>query len=146
MLFIATIPLFKGFNLNYFFNSYEFYCCIPFDLFVIIISLLNKIIKSEYYMNKIIMRISNETELQITEMFYIFSIGIESCVVAISNYAVVWFSGKELNMVFAIIMNIGRIGSSIVFEGAEPTLQAVAATGIPQDQVLGHALIARNHS
>ena len=42
-----------------------------------------------------------------------FSIGGESLCVAQNNYAVIWFKGKELNMVFGLQLSIARVVSII---------------------------------
>ena len=39
------------------------------------------------------------------------SIGGESLAVAQNNYAVLWFKGKELNMVFGMLLSISRVVS-----------------------------------
>jgi hypothetical protein len=44
-----------------------------------------------------------------------FSIGAESLAVAQNNYAVLWFKGKELNMVFGLQLSFARIGSTVNF-------------------------------
>ena len=43
------------------------------------------------------------------------SIGCESLAVAQNSYAVLWFKGKELNMVFGLQMSISRLGSTVNF-------------------------------
>lgn len=43
------------------------------------------------------------------------SIGGESLAVAQNNYAVLWFKGKELNMVFGLQLSISRVGSTVNF-------------------------------
>lgn len=49
-----------------------------------------------------------------------FRIGGESVAVAQNNYAVLWFKGKELNMVFGIQLSLVRIGSAVNFWVMEP--------------------------
>ncbi|RZB39821.1 major facilitator superfamily domain-containing protein 1 [Asbolus verrucosus] len=46
---------------------------------------------------------------------FIFGIGSESLAVAQNNYAVLWFKGKELNMVFGLQMSFARVGSTVNF-------------------------------
>lgn len=46
---------------------------------------------------------------------FIFGIGAESLAVAQNNYAVLWFKGKELNMVFGLQLSIARLGSTVNF-------------------------------
>jgi MFS family permease len=46
---------------------------------------------------------------------FIFGIGAESLAVAQNNYAVLWFKGKELNMVFGLQLSFARIGSTVNF-------------------------------
>lgn len=52
---------------------------------------------------------------------FIFGIGAESLAVAQNNYAVLWFKGKELNMVFGLQLSFARVGSTVkwVFSGRE---------------------------
>ena len=45
--------------------------------------------------------------------YYAFSIGGESLAVAQNTYAVSWFKGKELNMVFGLQLSLARIVSVI---------------------------------
>ncbi|KAK9695459.1 Major Facilitator Superfamily [Popillia japonica] len=51
---------------------------------------------------------------------FIFGIGGESVAVAQNNYAVLWFKGKELNMVFGIQLSLARVGSAVNFWVMEP--------------------------
>lgn len=46
---------------------------------------------------------------------FIFGIGGESLAVAQNTYAVSWFKGKELNMVFGIQLSFARVGSAVNF-------------------------------
>ncbi|CAK9830720.1 Major facilitator superfamily domain-containing protein 1 [Anthophora retusa] len=51
---------------------------------------------------------------------FIFGIGSESLAVAQNNYAVLWFKGKELNMVFGLQLSFARVGSTVNFLVMEP--------------------------
>lgn len=51
---------------------------------------------------------------------FIFGVGAESLAVAQNNYAVLWFKGKELNMVFGLQLSFARIGSTVNFMIMEP--------------------------
>lgn len=42
-------------------------------------------------------------------------IGAESLAVAQNNYAVLWFKGKVLNMVFGLQLSFARVGSTVNF-------------------------------
>lgn len=53
--------------------------------------------------------------LSITSLFFSYSIGAESLAVAQNNYAVLWFKGKELNMVFGLQLSFARVGSTVNF-------------------------------
>ncbi|XP_054714124.1 major facilitator superfamily domain-containing protein 1-like [Uloborus diversus] len=44
---------------------------------------------------------------------FIFGVGGESLAVAQNTYAVSWFSGKELNMVFGLQLSLARVGSTV---------------------------------
>lgn len=52
-------------------------------------------------------------------------IGAESLVVAQNNYAVLWFKGKELNMVFGMQLSFARVGSTVNFMVMEPLYKYV---------------------
>lgn len=54
-----------------------------------------------------------------------YSIGAESLAVAQNNYAVLWFKGKELNMVFGLQLSFARIGSTVNFLVMESIYQWV---------------------
>lgn len=51
---------------------------------------------------------------------FIFGIGAESLAVAQNNYAVLWFKGKELNMVFGLQLSVARFGSTVNFWVMQP--------------------------
>ncbi|KAL1491655.1 hypothetical protein ABEB36_012219 [Hypothenemus hampei] len=57
---------------------------------------------------------------------FVFGIGSESLAVAQNNYAVLWFKGKELNMVFGLQMSFSRIGSTVNFWVMEPIYKWVS--------------------
>lgn len=56
---------------------------------------------------------------------FIFGIGAESLAVAQNNYAVLWFKGKELNMVFGLQLSFARLGSTVNFLVMEPVYKYV---------------------
>jgi len=51
---------------------------------------------------------------------FIFGIGGESLAVAQNTYAVSWFKGKELNMVFGFQLSVARVGSTVNFSLMAP--------------------------
>jgi len=51
---------------------------------------------------------------------FIFGIGAESLAVAQNSYAVLWFKGKELNMVFGLQLSVARFGSTVNFWVMQP--------------------------
>ncbi|KAK0158789.1 hypothetical protein PV328_009742 [Microctonus aethiopoides] len=57
---------------------------------------------------------------------FIFGIGAESLAVAQNSYAVLWFKGKELNMVFGLQLSFARLGSTVNFLVMEPIYKYVA--------------------
>nr|XP_022914161.1 major facilitator superfamily domain-containing protein 1-like isoform X2 [Onthophagus taurus] len=59
---------------------------------------------------------------------FIFGTGGESLAVAQNNYAVLWFKGKELNMVFGLQLSLARIGSTVNFWIMESIYQWVGHT------------------
>lgn len=46
--------------------------------------------------------------------------------VAQNYYAVLWFKGKELNMVFGLQLSFARVGSTVNFNVMEPLYQWVS--------------------
>lgn len=57
---------------------------------------------------------------------FIFGIGAESLAVAQNSYAVLWFKGKELNMVFGLQLSVGRVGSTVNFWIMQPLYSYVS--------------------
>lgn len=51
---------------------------------------------------------------------FVFGIGGESLQVVVNNYVVLWFKGKELNMVFGLQLSFSRFGSTVNFWIMEP--------------------------
>ncbi|XP_065575349.1 major facilitator superfamily domain-containing protein 1-like [Artemia franciscana] len=56
---------------------------------------------------------------------FIFGIGGESLAVAQNTYAVGWFKGKELNMVFGLQLSFARVGSTVNFNVMGPLYRYV---------------------
>lgn len=56
----------------------------------------------------------------------VFSIGAESLAVAQNSYAVLYFKGKELNMVFGLQLSFARVGSTVNFIVMEPIYKYVS--------------------
>lgn len=78
--------------------------------------------------------------------YYIFylihRIGGESLAVAQNNYAVLWFKGKELNMVFGFQLSFARVGSTVNFIVMEPLYRYVKQhINVPNYQSLSIALL-----
>ncbi|XP_043467173.1 major facilitator superfamily domain-containing protein 1-like [Leptopilina heterotoma] len=57
---------------------------------------------------------------------FVFGIGAESLAVAQNSYAVLWFKGKELNMVFGFQLSFARVGSTVNFLVMEPIYRYVS--------------------
>jgi len=57
---------------------------------------------------------------------FIFGIGGESLAVTQNTYAVSWFYGKELNMVFGFQLSFARVGSSVNFYIMEPIYKSLS--------------------
>ncbi|CAB3250098.1 unnamed protein product [Arctia plantaginis] len=57
---------------------------------------------------------------------FVFGIGGESLQVVVNNYVVLWFKGKELNMVFGLQLSFSRFGSTVNFWVMEPVYKWVA--------------------
>lgn len=47
---------------------------------------------------------------------FVFGLGGENLTVAANTYAVSWYKGSELNMVFGILLSISRLGSTLNFK------------------------------
>lgn len=73
-----------------------------------------------------------------------FRIGGESLAVAQNNYAVLWFKGKELNMVFGLQLSISRIGSTVNFWVMGSLYKFVKDSDLTGTKVLGVALFIGN--
>ncbi|KAL3280709.1 hypothetical protein HHI36_003945 [Cryptolaemus montrouzieri] len=56
---------------------------------------------------------------------FIFGLGGESLAVAQNNYAVLWFKGRVLNMVFGLQLSFARIGSTVNFMVMEDLYNSV---------------------
>jgi len=59
-------------------------------------------------------------------LFLFCRIGAESLAVAQNSYAVLWFKGKELNMVFGLQLSFARVGSTVNFLVMEPVYNYVS--------------------
>lgn len=69
------------------------------------------------------------------------SIGAESLAVAQNNYAVLWFKGKELNMVFGFQLSFARVGSAVNFLVMEPLYRLVKQNiDVPNYQIVSVVL------
>ncbi|XP_066251245.1 major facilitator superfamily domain-containing protein 1-like [Euwallacea similis] len=71
---------------------------------------------------------------------FVFGVGSESLAVAQNNYAVLWFKGKELNMVFGVQMSISRLGSTANFWVMEPIYEWFSSNS-SGTSILGFALL-----
>ena len=57
---------------------------------------------------------------------FVFGIGGESLAVAQNTYAVSWFKGKELNMVFGFQLSVARVGSTVNFSLMAPLYKYIS--------------------
>lgn len=72
---------------------------------------------------------------------YFLRIGAESLAVAQNSYAVLWFKGKELNMVFGLQLSFARVGSTVNFWVMEGIYKYVSKTlGFSGAQCIGVVL------
>lgn len=71
---------------------------------------------------------------------FIFGIGGESLAVAQNTYAVAWFFGKELNLVFGLQLSIARLGSTVNLIVMGPIYDAISNTK-SGPECLGSALL-----
>ncbi|XP_058453968.1 major facilitator superfamily domain-containing protein 1-like isoform X2 [Malaya genurostris] len=72
---------------------------------------------------------------------FLFGIGAESLAVAQNNYAVLWFKGKELNMVFGLQLSFARVGSTVNFLVMVPIYNYVRSIGYTGHQCTGVVLL-----
>lgn len=73
---------------------------------------------------------------------FVFGIGGESLAVAQNTYAVSWFKGKELNMVFGFQLSIARVGASVNFQVLSPLYNYISDTfNAPAYSALGWTLM-----
>ncbi|XP_063763228.1 major facilitator superfamily domain-containing protein 1 isoform X2 [Eleginops maclovinus] len=73
---------------------------------------------------------------------FVFGIGGESLAVAQNTYAVNWFKGKELNLVFGLQLSMARIGSTVNMNIMGWVYSKVAAlVGTPGHTALGASLM-----
>ncbi|XP_065079070.1 major facilitator superfamily domain-containing protein 1-like isoform X2 [Ochlerotatus camptorhynchus] len=72
---------------------------------------------------------------------FLFGIGAESLAVAQNNYAVLWFKGKELNMVFGLQLSFARVGSTVNFLVMVPVYKYVRSLGYEGHQCMGVVLL-----
>lgn len=71
---------------------------------------------------------------------FIFGLGGESLAVAQNSYAVNWFQGKALNMVFGLQLSFSRVGSTLAMVSMQPIYESVNKT-IHGHTCLGIALM-----
>lgn len=64
---------------------------------------------------------------------FVFGIGGESLCVAQNTYAVKWFQGKELNMVFGLQLSFSRVGSTVNMNIMQPIYQWITGFGFKHD-------------
>merc|ERR1740116_166776 len=73
---------------------------------------------------------------------FVFGIGGESLAVAQNTYAVSWFKGKELNMVFGFQLSVARVGSTVNFVLMEPLFNLIdQMTEGPGYTIVGWSLL-----
>lgn len=72
---------------------------------------------------------------------FIFGIGGESLAVAQNTYAVSWFKGKELNMVFGFQLSVARVGSTVNFSVMAPLYKYIERWGIAPHTAVGWTLM-----
>ncbi|KAH9512799.1 Major facilitator super domain-containing protein 1 [Bulinus truncatus] len=71
---------------------------------------------------------------------FVFGIGGESLAVAQNTYAVKWFQGKELNMVFGLQLSFSRVGSTVNMNVMQPLYNYIEKSGYHGYKCLGIAL------
>lgn len=72
---------------------------------------------------------------------FTFGIGGESLAVAQNTYAVTWFQGKELNMVFGFQLSVARIGATVNFQIMAPLFDYLNSHMTNSQSALGYTLL-----
>lgn len=72
---------------------------------------------------------------------FVFGIGGESLCVTQNTYAVSWFKGKELNMVFGLQLSLSRVGSTVNMNTMKPLYDHLASFMGIGHRTLGVALM-----
>ncbi|XP_036612775.1 major facilitator superfamily domain-containing protein 1 isoform X2 [Trichosurus vulpecula] len=72
---------------------------------------------------------------------FVFGIGGESLAVAQNTYAVSWFKGKELNLVFGLQLSMARIGSTVNLNVMGWLYSKIGLFGLPGHTTLGITLM-----
>ncbi|XP_074602665.1 lysosomal dipeptide transporter MFSD1-like [Brevipalpus obovatus] len=72
---------------------------------------------------------------------FVFGLGGENLSVAVNTYAVSWYKGSELNMVFGLLLSISRLGSTLNFLTMKHVYEQVADYGITGYKCLGVSLL-----
>ena len=72
---------------------------------------------------------------------FVFGIGGESLAVAQNTYAVSWFKGKELNMVFGFQLSVARVGSTVNFAIMTPIYKFISSWGLESYAAVGWTLM-----
>jgi MFS family permease len=71
----------------------------------------------------------------------VFGVGAESLAVAQNTYAVAWFMGRELNLVFGLQLSIARLGSTVNFQVMTWVYNTVNSYGKEGYEGLGYSLL-----
>jgi len=72
---------------------------------------------------------------------FVFGIGGESLAVAQNTYAVSWFKGKELNMVFGFQLSVARVGSTVNFLLMDPLFDYISGFSTAGYTAVGWTLL-----
>jgi len=77
---------------------------------------------------------------------FVFGIGGESLAVAQNTYAVAWFKGKELNMVFGFQLSVARVGSTVNFVLMGPLFEWIREQHVDGPTAVGWTLLIAGSS
>ena len=71
---------------------------------------------------------------------FVFGLGGESLAVTQNTYAVVWFKGKELNLVFGLLLSVSRLGSTFAMVTLGPIFRSLVGANFGRTTALGFCL------
>lgn len=71
---------------------------------------------------------------------FVFGLGGESLAVTQNTYSVIWFKGKELNLVFGLLLSVSRLGSTLGMVTLGPFFRKMVDSAFSRFTALGFCL------